>query len=197
MFRLLNRFPTAQRSGWHSSRLSPFASQDGRSLMPGESLGAKRSIRAPIGVQVTRRYALQAHPGRVLRKHHVQRQRHDRGDAHASRRCTRSGALRDHRFFTARACCCSDREGIGRDPGNVHHALSEIPHERRVGYDRLGDWPRALLEEDYPAWREKQSIESFPYGITVQHGFDDASRASHTLHNRKTADRSYLHPRPS
>lgn len=43
--------------------------------------------------------------------------------------------------------------------GNVHYAFSQIPHERRVGYDWLGDWPQDLLEEDYPAWREKRGLE--------------------------------------
>lgn len=47
---------------------------------------------------------------------------------------------------------------LDRD-GNVHYAFSQIPHERRIGYAWLGGWPRKLLEEDYPAWREKRDIE--------------------------------------
>lgn len=39
----------------------------------------------------------------------------------------------------------------GRD-GIARYALSEIEHERRVGYRWLGDWPRSLLEKDYPDW---------------------------------------------
>lgn len=41
----------------------------------------------------------------------------------------------------------------GRD-GVARYALSEIEHERRVGYRWLGDWPRSLLEKDYPDWRK-------------------------------------------
>ena len=40
----------------------------------------------------------------------------------------------------------------GRD-GVIRDSLAEIEHERRVGYDWVGDWPRALLEIDYPKWR--------------------------------------------
>lgn len=43
---------------------------------------------------------------------------------------------------------------VGRD-GAVHYALSEIEHERRVGYRWLGDWARELLEEDYPVWHSR------------------------------------------
>jgi PelA/Pel-15E family pectate lyase len=43
---------------------------------------------------------------------------------------------------------------VGRD-GVVKEQLAEIEHERRVGYAYVGNWPRRLLERDYPAWREK------------------------------------------
>lgn len=43
---------------------------------------------------------------------------------------------------------------VDRD-GTVHYALSEIKHERRVGYRWLGAWARELLEKDYPVWRER------------------------------------------
>lgn len=40
-----------------------------------------------------------------------------------------------------------DRDGV------VQYALSEIKHERRVGYRWLGNWAKRLLEEEYPKWR--------------------------------------------
>ncbi len=43
---------------------------------------------------------------------------------------------------------------VGRD-GVVHDNLADIEHERRIGYAYLGDWPRRLLERDYPAWKQK------------------------------------------
>jgi PelA/Pel-15E family pectate lyase len=43
---------------------------------------------------------------------------------------------------------------VGRD-GVVHDSLADIEHERRTGYAYLGDWPRRLLERDYPAWQKK------------------------------------------
>ncbi len=42
---------------------------------------------------------------------------------------------------------------VGRD-GIVRYSMSEIEHERRVGYRWLGSWPRDLLAEEVPAWRE-------------------------------------------
>lgn len=39
----------------------------------------------------------------------------------------------------------------GRD-GVIRTSLAEIEHERRVGYAWVGDWPRALIEKEYPAW---------------------------------------------
>lgn len=43
---------------------------------------------------------------------------------------------------------------VGRD-SVVRYALSEIEHERRVGYSYLGDYARELLATDYPEWRER------------------------------------------
>ena len=40
----------------------------------------------------------------------------------------------------------------GRD-GVIKSSLDQIEHERRVGYAWVGDWPRALLTTEYPAWR--------------------------------------------
>lgn len=47
---------------------------------------------------------------------------------------------------------------LNRD-SEVHYSLSEIPQERRSGYDWYGDWSEELLEEEYPAWREKRGGE--------------------------------------
>jgi len=33
--------------------------------------------------------------------------------------------------------------------------LSEIEHERRIGYAWYGTWPKDLLEKDYPAWLKR------------------------------------------
>ena len=42
----------------------------------------------------------------------------------------------------------------GRD-GVIKYRLEEIEYERRTGYAWVGDWPRALLETEYPGWRTK------------------------------------------
>jgi PelA/Pel-15E family pectate lyase len=42
-----------------------------------------------------------------------------------------------------------DRDGVAK------RQLSEIGYERRNGYGWLGNWPAALLEKDYPAWKAK------------------------------------------
>lgn len=50
-------------------------------------------------------------------------------------------ALQDNRpIFTG-------RDGIPRA------SLAEIEQERRAGYHYYGDWPKRLLERDYPAWQ--------------------------------------------
>ena len=43
----------------------------------------------------------------------------------------------------------------GRD-GIVRYKLDEIEYERRTGYAWVGDWPRALLEREYPQWRARR-----------------------------------------
>jgi PelA/Pel-15E family pectate lyase len=40
----------------------------------------------------------------------------------------------------------------GRD-GVIRASLDQIEHERRVGYAWVGDWPRALVSTEYPAWK--------------------------------------------
>lgn len=42
-----------------------------------------------------------------------------------------------------------DRDGIPKP------ALADIGYERRNGYDWYGDWPRKLLDREYPRWRER------------------------------------------
>jgi PelA/Pel-15E family pectate lyase len=54
------------------------------------------------------------------------------------------------RFYdleTGRPFFC-DRDGIKKN------TLAEIGNERRTGYAWYGDWPRELLEKDYPAWKQ-------------------------------------------
>jgi PelA/Pel-15E family pectate lyase len=58
------------------------------------------------------------------------------------------------RFYeigTNRPLFC-DRDGV------VKYSLAEIGYERRNGYSWLGDWPKALLEKDYPAWKVKHGL---------------------------------------
>jgi pectinesterase len=43
--------------------------------------------------------------------------------------------------------------------GTVYRALSQVPYERRTGYDWLGDWPLELLNERYPVWRSNHNLE--------------------------------------
>jgi PelA/Pel-15E family pectate lyase len=42
----------------------------------------------------------------------------------------------------------------GRD-GVIRYKLEEIEHERRTGDAWVGDWPRALIETEYPAWKAR------------------------------------------
>lgn len=42
-----------------------------------------------------------------------------------------------------------DRDGVPK------YALTDIGDERRNGYAWYGDWPRRLLEDEYPAWKRK------------------------------------------
>jgi len=55
---------------------------------------------------------------------------------------------RFHEIGTNRPIFC------GRD-GIVKYNLSEIEHERRVGYSWYTDGPEDLLEDDYPEWQAK------------------------------------------
>ena len=47
---------------------------------------------------------------------------------------------------------------VGRD-GIVHEHLADIEQERRLGYAWLGDWPKQLLDKDYPAWQKKWDVK--------------------------------------
>ena len=44
---------------------------------------------------------------------------------------------------------------FARRDGRRVSTLSEVDRERRTGYDWYGDWPKELLEKDYPAWKER------------------------------------------
>jgi PelA/Pel-15E family pectate lyase len=46
----------------------------------------------------------------------------------------------------------------GRD-GVIRYKLEEIEQERRDGYAWLGTWPRPLVEEEYPAWKQPHRQE--------------------------------------
>ena len=57
------------------------------------------------------------------------------------------------RFYdigTNRPIFC-DRDGVPKPQ------LADIGYERRNGYAWYGNWPAALLEKDYPAWKKKWS----------------------------------------
>ena len=43
----------------------------------------------------------------------------------------------------------------GRD-GVIRYRLDEIEYERRTGYAWVGDWPRTLVEREYPDWRARR-----------------------------------------
>ena len=45
---------------------------------------------------------------------------------------------------------------VGRD-GIVKYKISEIEHERRVGYSYLGNYAEELLEKTYPEWKERMA----------------------------------------
>ena len=51
---------------------------------------------------------------------------------------------------------------VGRD-GIVRDSLSQIEHERRVGYSYLGGWARDLLEHEYSSWRNAVVGEAAPH----------------------------------
>jgi PelA/Pel-15E family pectate lyase len=46
---------------------------------------------------------------------------------------------------------------VGRD-GVKRYALTEIEHERRMGYGWYGNWPERLLKKDYSTWKKKNGI---------------------------------------
>jgi len=50
----------------------------------------------------------------------------------------------------------------GRD-GVKKKTVAEIEHERRVGYGWYGEWPKQLLDKDYPAWLEGQGVIMVDY----------------------------------
>ena len=62
---------------------------------------------------------------------------------------------------------------VGRD-GIVRDSLSQIEHERRIGYNYLGAWPRELLATEYPAWRRRLE------GTSMQTGKRSAASSSDT-----------------
>ena len=45
---------------------------------------------------------------------------------------------------------------LGRD-SVIKYDVSQIEAERRNGYAWYGNWPRTLVEQDYPKWKEKNS----------------------------------------
>jgi PelA/Pel-15E family pectate lyase len=47
----------------------------------------------------------------------------------------------------------------GRD-GVVRYHYRDIERERRLGYAYYGDWPKKLLEKEYPAWAKKWQSKS-------------------------------------
>lgn len=52
----------------------------------------------------------------------------------------------------------------GRD-GVIKYRLEEIEQERRDGYAWLGTWPRALVDEEYGAWKKhRRSRDSGAFG---------------------------------
>ncbi len=55
---------------------------------------------------------------------------------------------RFYNIATNRPIYC-DRDGVPKE------RLADIGYERRNGYAWLGTWPTALLENDYPAWKNR------------------------------------------
>lgn len=45
----------------------------------------------------------------------------------------------------------------GRDSHKVWK-LDEVEHERRIGYAWYGNWPKDLLEKEYPKWKKKNGL---------------------------------------
>lgn len=44
--------------------------------------------------------------------------------------------------------------------GKKVYKLSDVARERRTGYGWYGDWPRKLLEREYPEWRKKLNYQN-------------------------------------
>lgn len=42
-----------------------------------------------------------------------------------------------------------DRDGVPKN------SIDQIGFERRNGYGWYGDWPRTLIEQEYPAWKRE------------------------------------------
>ena len=51
---------------------------------------------------------------------------------------------------------------LGRD-SIVRYDLAEVEAERRAGYSYYGTWGASLLQREYPAWRERQTLSARPY----------------------------------
>src|SRR5690606_29877210 len=54
----------------------------------------------------------------------------------------------------------TDRPVFASEDDSVRYSMAEISYERRSGYDWYGDWPRALLEEEYPRWAREHGVAS-------------------------------------
>ena len=48
-----------------------------------------------------------------------------------------------------------------REGARVAH-YTDIPRERRTGYDWYGNWPRKLLDRDYPKWQKRLAADATP-----------------------------------
>ena len=46
---------------------------------------------------------------------------------------------------------------ILRGEGLAGRRLARLGYERRNGYAWLGYWPQALLEKEYPVWKQKMA----------------------------------------
>ena len=66
-----------------------------------------------------------------------------------------AGAVTWARFYdleTGKPFFCG-RDGIKKS------AMNEIEYERRAGYGWYGEWPKNLLEKEYPAWKERMGMK--------------------------------------
>jgi PelA/Pel-15E family pectate lyase len=52
----------------------------------------------------------------------------------------------------------------GRD-GVIRYSLTEIEHERRIGYAWLGTWPARLLDTEYPAWKKTVATRDSRFAV--------------------------------